>query len=84
MPPEVLQQRQESTNQAIAQLREAEKICIEVVGAIATTWEQLINDETAEQLDKQARQEYLQVLAVKAEIKKLPTNEKITKGIELK
>ena len=47
-------------------------------------WEPLIDDETVEQLVEQARQENLQVIEVKAEIKKLPTKEKIAKGAKLK
>ena len=52
--------------------------------AVAATWEQLIDDETAEQLAKQARQADLQILEMKAEIKKLPTKEKIARGTKLK
>ena len=46
-PHEVLQQKQESTNQDVLWLREAENICTEMVEEIAMTWEQLIDDETA-------------------------------------
>ena len=48
------------------------------------TWEHLIDDEIAKQLAKKAWKADLQVLVVKVEIKKFPTNEKITKGAELK
>ena len=37
-PPEVLQQWQELVNQAVGWLREAKKICVEAVEAIATIW----------------------------------------------
>ena len=51
-------------------------------------WKQLlqhgnIDDETAEQLAEQVRQLELQILAMKAEIKKLPIKEKIARGIEV-
>ena len=51
---------------------------------IAAVWEQLIDNETAEQLAEQVQQEDLQVLVVKEEINKFPTKEKISKGTELK
>ena len=84
MPPKIVQQIKESTNQVIGQLREAENIYIEAVEAIAMAWEPLIDDETVEQLVEQEWQENLQVIEVKAEIKKLPTKEKIAKGAKLK
>ena len=80
----MLQQRQESKNQASGWLREAEKICIEVVESIIMAWEQLIDDETIKQLSEQSWQVDLQVLAMKEEINKLPPREKISKGAELK
>ena len=52
--------------------------------AIVVAWEQLIDDETIEQLAEWVRKEYLQVLVVKLEIKNIPTKEKIAKGVELK
>ena len=48
MPPKVVQQRKESTNQVVSRLREAEKICTEEVEAIFAIWEKLIDDETIE------------------------------------
>ena len=84
MPPEVLWQRQELENQVVSRLREAKKIYAEAVEELFTTWEQLIDDEIVEQLAKREWQEDLQILVVKAWIKKLPTKEKITKGTELK
>ena len=48
------------------------------------TWEQLINDETTEQLTEQERQVDIQILALKSKIKKLPMKEKISMGTELK
>ena len=58
-PPEVVQQRQESTNQVVCRLGEAENICIEAVEVIVTSWEQLIKDEPVEQLVEQVRKEDL-------------------------
>ena len=84
MPHKVVQQRKQSTYQAIGQLREAKKICTKAVETIATVWEKLIEDETADQLAKQAQKEEQQVVAVKAEIKKLQVKENISKGAELK
>ena len=55
-PPEVVQQRQQSAYQAIGLFRESKKICTEAVETIAVVWEQLIEDETTEQLAEQAQQ----------------------------
>ena len=52
MPPEVLQQRQQLETQGITQLREADNICAQEMEAVAPTWEQIVDDETAEQLSK--------------------------------
>ena len=51
---------------------------------VAATWEQLIDDETVEQLVEQVRQADLQILEMNTDIKKLPTKEKIAMGTELK
>ena len=83
-PPEVLHQRQQLATQAISQLRKAESICAEAMEAVAATWEQLIDDEVVEKLATQVWQVDLQILALKAEIKKIPMKEKIARGTELK
>ena len=44
----------------------------------------IIDDETAEQLAEQVWQADLQILALKAKIKKLPMKEKIARGTKLK
>ena len=71
-------------NQVFSRLREAENIYTEAMEAISVTWEQIIDDETTKQLVEKAHQEDLHILTVKADIKKLPTKEKIAKGAELK
>ena len=83
-PPKVLQQRQQFASQSVSRLREAEHVCAEAVETIATSWEQLIDDAMVKQLAKQAWQADLKILALKAEIKKLPMKEKIARGTKLK
>ena len=48
MPLDVLHQRQQLTTQFVSQLRKSESIYEKVVEAIATAWEQLIDDAVAE------------------------------------
>ena len=49
-PPKVLEERSTVASEAMARIRKGKKLCIEVVEAVSTMWEALMEDETWEKI----------------------------------
>ena len=54
-PPEVLEEHNKATSEAIARISKGEKLCTKEMEVISTMWEALLEDETVEKINEDAR-----------------------------
>ena len=83
-PPEVLEECRKTTSEAVKRIKQGEKLFTEVVEAISTMWEFIIEDEAMDKIKEDACQIDLNIRAVKEDMKNLSIKEKIAKVTELK
>ena len=80
----MIEEHRKKTSPAIERIRKGEKLYIEGIEAVSTTWEFILEDEVVEKIKEDAWKTNLNITTVKEDMKKLSIKERITKVVELK
>ena len=68
---------------AAKKIREGETLCTKATDVVATIWGALLEDETTEINKQSAREADEKISAAKAEMRKLPLQQKVVKNAEI-
>ena len=71
----MIEERRKTKSAIVSKIKEGGNLCTKAIDKVSTTWELLMEDETAKFFAKEARHAKLKITTVKVNMKKLPIKE---------